>query len=255
MRRSGRRLVAALATLGSIAAFPAAAEAHPPGQQVPDAAYYRAEIISVSPVLSGVTARVDPGGEWLELSNTGSDPVVVLGYAAEPYLRVGGGRAEENQLSQTTYLNRALFADPVPTSQGGAGTIPSWHLLGLTDTVRWHDHRIHWMGQSRPPVVAADPARPHLVGTWAVHAIAGTTPFDIRGALTWTGKPAATGISSLQAWLLTILVGLAVAVGILTIALVRSRRRPPSVSAAAVPVGEPLPATDEPSFGRVGRRP
>ncbi len=32
--------------------------------------------------------RVDPAGEWIELTDTGPDEVIVLGYTREPYLRL-----------------------------------------------------------------------------------------------------------------------------------------------------------------------
>jgi hypothetical protein len=115
--------------------------------------------------------------------------VVVLGYGGEPYLRVTATDVAENALSQSTYLNRSLFADSIPTGSADAGVPPDWRPAGTSGTARWHDHRIHWMGQARPPAVAADPRHPHTVGDWVVHAAAGTAPFEIRGILRWIGKP------------------------------------------------------------------
>jgi hypothetical protein len=205
--------------------FPAAAKAHPPSQQLPDANYYQAQLTDVSSIPAGVTVRVDPGAEWLELSNGTAEPVEVLGYTGEPYLRITSSAAQENLLSQTTYLNRSLFADSVPSAQNGAAMAPAWHQIAPVGTARWHDHRIHWMGRTQPPAVAADPVHRHLVGTWVVHAIDGRTPFDIHGSLMWVGKPADARPSPVTAWLLTVVAGLVVAVAVLLIALVRSRRR------------------------------
>jgi hypothetical protein len=206
---------------------PTPAQAHPPAQQIPDAAYYRAELVGVAPRVSGIRVQVDPAGEWFELTNAGPTTVVILGYTGEPYLRISSDRAEENLLSQTTYLNRSMFADSVPAAaaQGTSSMAPAWQELKSTGKARWHDHRIHWMGQTRPPMVVADPTRPHLIGTWTVHATADGSPFDITGTLSWLGKPATASTSSLQTWLLTALIGLVVAVIVLLIALIRSRRR------------------------------
>jgi hypothetical protein len=236
--RVSRAIGYGLGALTAFAAFglvPAPAGAHPPAQQIPDAPYYRTEIPDgATPSTAGVSVRVDPAGEWLELANAGPATVVVLGYTGEPYLRITATGAEENQLSQTTYLNRALFADSVPTGQSGSSVAPAWKQIGTTGTARWHDHRIHWMGRDRPPIVAADPTHPHLVGNWTVHATADGTPFEIHGALRWLGKPAtAERASPAQAWLLTLLAGMTVVVGVLTIALIRARRRP------SVPVPPP----------------
>jgi hypothetical protein len=187
--RSGRTAVAALSavvaslTLGSGPAF-----AHG-GTTIPDAAYYRTELTAVTPQPAGVSARVDPGGEWVEVTNRGPAVVVVLGYLGEPYLRLGSGGVDENQVSPSTYLNRSLFADSVPSGDQAAGVAPVWRSTGSGASVQWHDHRIHWMGQARPPVVDKDPAHPHEIGTWVVHATADGSPFDIHGTLRWIGKP------------------------------------------------------------------
>ena len=224
MRKSVLCALSAAVTMFSGVLVPTAAIAHPPAQQLPDASYYQARITDPSSVPVGVSVRVDPGGEWLELSNSTAEPVVVLGYTGEPYLRITATTAEENQLSQTTYLNRSLFADSVPTARSGTNMAPSWHRVAATGTARWHDHRIHWMGRTRPPAVAADPVHPHQVGTWVVHATAGKTPFDIHGSLNWVGQPVQSPSSPVTAWLLTVVAGLVVAVAALLAVVIRGRR-------------------------------
>jgi hypothetical protein len=243
MSRAVRYPLAALTVLAAIVLGPVPAGAHAPSQPLPDASYYRSEITGgVTPATTGVTARVDPGGEWLELSNAGSATVLVLGYTGEPYLRITATGADENELSQTTYLNRALFADSVPTGQNAGSVAPAWKQIGTTGAARWHDHRIHWMGRDRPPLVASDPTHPHLVGNWTMHATADGTPFEVHGVLRWLGKPANAGSSSpVQAWLLTLIVGMTVVVGMLTIALIRARRRRPTADTVTAPV--PWPAS------------
>jgi hypothetical protein len=166
---------------------PSRAVAH--GPTVPDSAYYRAEITAITPTVPGVSARVDPRGEWLEVTDSGPATVIVYGYSDEPYLRLTPTSAEENMLSPATYLNQALFAD-IPQESSAATQSPIWHPIAATGTARWHDHRIHWMGQSRPPEVAADPGHPHVVGEWQVRARSGDTPFEIHGNLRWIGKVA-----------------------------------------------------------------
>jgi hypothetical protein len=235
VNRAKRYALTALTIFAATTLVPVPAGAHPPAAQLPDASYYRAEITGVTPATTGVTVRVDPGGEWLELANPTPATVIVLGYTGEPYLRITSASAEENQLSQTTYLNRSLFADTVPTAQSASSVEPAWMRIGDTGTARWHDHRIHWMGRARPPMVEADPTHPHLVGNWTVHATADGTPFDIHGALRWIGKPATAKTTQAQAWLLTLLAGMTVAVGVLTIALIRARRRAPAVTWPAQP--------------------
>jgi hypothetical protein len=217
------RVAAALAlTPAGVLLGTGPAAAHPPAPQAPDAAYYRTELSGVNPAVAGVAASVDPGGEWVELRVTGPGVVLVRGYTGESYLRVTANSVEENQLSQTTYLNRALFADSVPTGTDTGSLAPSWKLIGTNGSVRWHDHRIHWMGQSRPPAVAADPTRSHVVGSWTVHAVADTTPFDITGTVRWVGAP--RGAFALRAaWLMALAPAVLMA-GLVAWHLTRQRR-------------------------------
>ncbi|MEU2616339.1 hypothetical protein ABZ570_32980 [Micromonospora sp. NPDC007271] len=221
-----------------VAAGPAApAAAHGGGQPIPDAAYYRADLDAVTPPPPGVRVRVDPGGEWIEITNSGPAEVVVLGYSREPYLRITATTVQENQLSQTTYLNRSLFADTLPAGQDPAALAPAWQTIGSRGTARWHDHRIHWMGQARPPAVKADPGHPHPVGGWTVHATAGGQPFTISGQLRWLGKPGEGG-AQIPQWLLLALeaVGIVVlaGVGLMTRRRRRDRQVPPGAVAAPV---------------------
>jgi hypothetical protein len=213
-------VVGAVVLLG-LTAVPAAA--HGGG---PDAAYYRTQLTEVAPRPPGVSAGVDPAGDWIELTYTGPETVIVLGYLREPYLRVTASGVEENLLSQTTYLNQAMFAE-IPTGMARTAAAPNWNSIARNGTARWHDHRIHWMGQGRPPVVAADPTHAHQVGTWAVHATVGSAPFEIRGTIDWRGRP---GGLSATAWLILGLVNIPFFAGALALTRIRHRRRMPASS-------------------------
>ena len=174
----------AAATCAAVLGLPAgAASAHAPA---PDSVYYRAELTSVTPAEPGITVRVDQFGDWIELTNTTVGTVIVYGYTGEPYLRITRDSAAENRLSETTYLNRSLFAS-LPTTGPAATDPPQWAVIAATGTARWHDHRIHWMGNGRPAAVARDPAHPHVVGDWTVQAALDGHPFTIRGSLRWIG--------------------------------------------------------------------
>jgi len=190
------------------------------GPTAPDSAYYRTAITAITPAVDGVSVRVDPQGDWLELTDSGPQTVIVYGYSGEPYLRLTRTSTEENMLSEATYLNQALFAD-IPAEPAGAAVPPKWHLISAIGTVRWHDHRIHWMGQRRSPVVAADPAHSHIVGEWLVRAESGDTPFEIHGNLRWIGK--ASGPSTLL-WIVIALANLPLVVGAFVRPALRRRR-------------------------------
>jgi hypothetical protein len=165
------------------------ASAHSAPQPIPDAAYYESTITGAEPPVAGIHARIDPRGEWIEVSSSISATVVVLGYLKEPYLRITPSGTEENQLSQSAMINKSLFGDP--PAAGHSSVAPAWKRISARRAVRWHDHRIHWMGGAQPPAVAADPTHVHTVGAWAVHLVAGSRPVTVHGQLRWIGKPAA----------------------------------------------------------------
>ncbi|MEU0151549.1 hypothetical protein [Micromonospora fulviviridis] len=222
---------------------PGVAQAHGGSQSIPDAAYYRAELRAVTPSRPGIQVRVDPGGEWIELTNTGPDEVIVLGYTREPYLRITATEVQENELSQTTYLNRSLFADSVPSGQDAGTLAPAWKTVGDKGTARWHDHRIHWMGQGRPPAVAADPRHPHPIGDWTVHATVAGQPLQMTGDLRWLGKPgAADGNQLMPSWLLWLIEAMMVVIALLVGLQVHQLRRGRRHTGDAAGTGPRVPA-------------
>jgi len=197
-----------------------AAVAHGGGS---DARYYRTQITGTGAAPAGITARVDPAGEWIEVAYQGAGEVVILGYFDEPYLRVTAAAVDENVLSQSTYLNQAMFAE-VPTSASDPAVEPKWHKIATNGVARWHDHRIHWMTQARPPVVAADPGHPHTVGSWTVKGLANSKPFVITGTIRWLGRP--QGLPAIIWYLVYGVFGL---LAVLTVGHI-ARRRPANVA-------------------------
>jgi hypothetical protein len=99
------------------------------------------------------------------------------------------------------------------------------------------------MGQTQPPPVAADPTHAHLVDDWTVHATAAGMPFEIRGTLSWIGKPG----NQLSGFTWLILAGGNLPfVAVLVVLTLRQRRRkaarPPGAPTAVVP-----PTADPPT--------
>jgi hypothetical protein len=150
---------------------------------------YQTRLTGFSPRIDGLTVRVIENGSRLELSNTGSTEVVVFGYQEEPYLRIGPEGVFANRRSPATYVNASRKGDPVPPDADPKQP-PEWRRQSTGRTARWHDHRIHWMLDTRPPAVAAAPGRQHLSASWTVGGVAGTTPLTISGTLRWVPGPA-----------------------------------------------------------------
>ena len=136
-----------------VAAAPGASAHGTNNQPLPDAEHYLSEITGISPAIPGLSASIDPRGEWIEVSNTTNKTLVILGYMREPYLRIDQTGVAENQYSPTLALNQSLFSDL--TQLGDSSLLAAWNTTGSGRTARWHDHRIHWMTADRPPAVQA----------------------------------------------------------------------------------------------------
>ncbi len=154
---------------------------------------YRTTLEAVTPHVPGVTVRIVDLGNKVELTNDTSTDVTVLGYYREPYLRVGPRGVYENLRSPATYLNRTRAGDtPIPAIARGTGasTPPRWHRISGAHTVRWHDHRVHFMGTTPPAAVRADPSAVHTINPrWTVLLQYGTREVEVNGRLDWVPGP------------------------------------------------------------------
>jgi hypothetical protein len=199
-----------------------------------DAAPYRTRLDGFSPPVAGLTGRVDPRGEWIQISNTTGKTLTILGYAHEPYLRITPAGVEQNAASPRVILNQSLFAD---ISQAlAAQAAAHWLPIAPGNQARWHDHRIHWMGAGRPPAVQAHPGTAQSIGTWTVHMTLDSQPVDLTGTLNWLpikNGPSRAFVLFLIADVLLLLVGLGAYV------LFQRRRRAGNTSAIASPSIDP----------------
>jgi hypothetical protein len=106
---------------------------------------YRTRVLAVRPPVPGLSVEVVDAGTRLRLANGGSEDVVVLGYQAEPWLRVPPGGVV------TWHDRRARWAADEPPAQvrrapGSAHVvIPEWtvalrtggQLVDVVGEVRW----------------------------------------------------------------------------------------------------------------------
>jgi hypothetical protein len=212
-----------------------AAGAHPLGGNS-DASHYLTRIDAGSPAMPGLTATVSPRGEWIEVTNTTGRTLLVLGYAHEPYLRISPAGVAQNGISPTVVLNQNLFAD-ISQALLTAPQQPQWQSVSTANHVRWHDHRIHWMGATRPPGVQAHPGKGQLIGRWTVHMTLDDQPVDITGTLNWLPKK--SGISASVLFLVGDTVLLGAAVGGFALYRRRQRNRPVDDQPQPTPVPDP----------------
>ncbi|MGZ8751585.1 MAG: hypothetical protein ACXW1S_01265 [Acidimicrobiia bacterium] len=177
---------------------------------------YVTEVEGVRPAIPGVSVRAVDLGSKIELRNEGRDPVTVLGYDDEPYLRVARDGVFENTRSPSVFLNQGqTITGRIPDAYDSTAT-PEWRRTSSGNVARWHDHRAHWMGDQDPPVVARDRSRPHIVmRNWEVPVRVDGRTAIISGDARWIPPPAP------WPWMLG-----AIAMAAIVIALGRTRAWP-----------------------------
>jgi hypothetical protein len=184
-RRLGRATALALAGVLTLAG---PASAHAIGGAGPT--NFQTRILAVKPAVPGIQVRVVEAGSRLELTNTSGREVLVLGYASEPYLRIGPDGVFENQRSPATFLNRDAQGQTRAPATADAKAAPEWKKVSGANHAAWHDHRVHWMGQQPPPEVLDAPGQVHVVNpSWTVPLRLGQQQIAVTGDLRWVPGP------------------------------------------------------------------
>ncbi len=191
MRRTLLVATAALVWLG-MAAVPASAHSVS-GQS---ATNFHTTLRSVNPAVPGLEVQVVEAGSRLQAENRTDQELLVLGYKGEPYLRIGPDGVYENKLSPATYINRSRKGGtpPAAAEQARIGET-DWEKVSSEPIARWHDHRIHWMGNLNPPEVRNNPDKRHVIKMnandpqWSVPMRLGAQEIAAKGDLVWVPGP------------------------------------------------------------------
>lgn len=171
---------------------------------------YRYRIDSFAPEVAGVEMTFVAATGQLQLTNTSDAEVVVQGYSGEPYLRIGPDGISTNALSPATYLNADGSGAGNATDSANPAAEPRWQHISEETTVRWHDHRAHWMAGT-PAAVANDPGSVHELTIWAIPIEVDGQVVVANGATAWVPPPS-TGLW----WFTTALVAIAATVALAT---------------------------------------
>ncbi len=225
-RRLAVVLGAVLATFAVLVAGAGPAAAHGASGSATGAAAsnYQQRIDGFDPGVEGVELTIDPVTQQLVLTNTGTAEVTLMGYSGEPYLRVGPTGVWENTRSPSVYLNTSVDGTAAVPETADATAEPDWRQRSTGTSVRWHDHRTHWMGGT-PPIAQLLPTQTHEIAGWTVPLDIDGTRVDATGTTLWVPGPDSTG------WLLLAVV-LGLVVGALGIG--RSARRHVALACAAI---------------------
>ena len=204
MRRvAGRAILLALALLVA-AAGPASAH----GIGGTDPTNYETTLTRVEPRVTGVSVEVVDLGNGLRLTNDTDHDVLVLGYEGEPYLRIGPRGVFENRRSPATYLNRSRIPDAAVPRSADPDARPVWRQVSNGRVATWHDHRAHYMGADRPPVVQDDPGRRHVLDRWTVELRDQERTIRVHGLLVWVPPPSPWPYVALAVGVAALVVGL-----------------------------------------------
>ena len=149
---------------------------------------FRSTVRSVVPA-AGLAVRVLEGDDRLQVTVPDGHLVEIQGYAGEPYLRISSDGVFRNDRSPATYLNMTRFAGVDLPAKADATAVPVWVRVAPGGVYDWHDHRIHWMSRDDPPIVVADPDRPHRVFTWTVPGTLDGKPLLVTGDLEYVPPP------------------------------------------------------------------
>lgn len=164
-------LLVQLAVLGTLAAVPAAAQAH--GPIAPVASKYLARISSAP---GGLDAKVVDGDLRMWLRVPANETVVVLDYRGAPYLRFDRAGVAVNENSAMYYLNQTPVAETPPPNLGPR-TPPHWQLVSSGHEYLWHDGRLHALA-----TVAIAPGAAY-VGAWRIPLVLDGRVTAISGGL------------------------------------------------------------------------
>jgi hypothetical protein len=151
---------------------------------------YRTEITDIAPPVKGLHVGLADIGGTLELTWNGAGTLVVEGYEGEPYLRITPDGVDRNLRSPATYLNRDRYASTTPPATADAAAPPEWEHISDEPTVRWHDHRTHWMDRIPPAEVLSHRDRTTVIfPRWEVPMSVDGTSVVVAGRLQWVPPP------------------------------------------------------------------
>lgn len=177
------------AALVLLVTWPAPVAAHSGGVA---SSNFLTTITSVDQPIDGIGVEVIEFGNRIEVSNATDTEVIVPGYEGEPYLRIGPDGVFENRRSPAAYLNLDRQATIAIPAEASADAEPDWTKLSDESIARWHDHRVHWMGDQNPPGVRRDPGqRQVVIPEWIIPLQVADDTIEVRGQLEWVPGPPA----------------------------------------------------------------
>ncbi len=175
LSRAGRLARLLIAAVLAALAVPGAAQAH--HTAVPIVALdYGNRVLPGAAGALGVRATVEDAGRKLRLTAAAQSETVVLGYAGEPFLRLGAAGVAANRRSETAQGLRLVPSAGTSTGSGDA----VWAPLTRAHTFAWADSR-SW--------APASALHGRAVVRWSVPVVVDGRRVAIEGELTHVASP------------------------------------------------------------------
>jgi hypothetical protein len=145
---------------------------------------YRSVIKGVTPATDGVTFEILNFDDRVLVHNTSGEDVEIFDYENGPYVQIkADGTVLVNTNSKAYYLNDERDGDvAVPQDLGSE---PEWKELSKSGRFEWHDHRMHWMGDSDPPSLTDKSKETVIYDNWTIPISIGGQKGEVSGTLTW----------------------------------------------------------------------
>jgi hypothetical protein len=158
---------------------------------------FGAALTSSPTPFDGVRVSVIPGRmPGVFLSNSGLEPVLVMGRAGEPFLRVGPAGSEVN-LHSPTWVDNLVAQGISPTVEADATASPQWQPVHEEPRMEWLEPRGLYPSEIPPPgVVGAD--HPTVVVRWSIPVLRGAATSILTGETSFvpTPRPASTEVAA-----------------------------------------------------------
>jgi hypothetical protein len=179
---------------------------------------YLIEVTGFEGDSTGFEVRPVELGDRMELVRTTANDVEIVGYDGEPYIRLGEDGVFENLNSPSHYTNLDRFARTATPPTATPTAEPNWVKLSDGNSVRWHDHRTHWMDPTPRQDVRDDPGVERVIfPANRVELVVDGQPVTAIVKVTWLPPPSRT------AWL--VITSLAACSLLAALVLVPSLRR------------------------------
>ena len=189
-KRQVKRFVAVglLMSAAFLAGSPAA-QAHPVNVGADPTNWH--STITALPSGGVLSARLGDNALRITVVAHGGAPVVVIGYDAEPFLRLTASGVWMNNRSSTAWAATAPRRVPPPSVVDDRAA-PQWRQVSTSGSWTWHDVRTHWPGYAPPEPVRLHPDRPHYVSAWSIPLIVGGQRTLLSGRIDWIPGPRPT---------------------------------------------------------------